>query len=251
MIARFRPRGFTLVELLVAIAIIAILAAILFPVFAQAREAARGTTCSTNLRQLGIALQMYGRDHDGRCPPQSVGLGALVIPYVNGAAIFYCPSDPMVSSTNHLLDLGPPLLPSGPRAPGLFHPASPLDYSSYEYRGGLTAQDRGDTPVAGDWQFRHTDAANVLYLSGEVRRVLKERWTPFAPEDSVLAPGSTGSISGYPAGGPLPPAPSPAANPSRPTRTEQNVTPFLPPTVPARKPGVSRGVQNTDTGGRK
>src|SRR5262249_20505624 len=57
--------GFTLIELLVVIAIIAILAAILFPVFARAGEAARKASCSSNLRQLGAAVQMYVQDYDG------------------------------------------------------------------------------------------------------------------------------------------------------------------------------------------
>ena len=60
-----RLRGFTLIELLVVIAIIAVLAAILFPVFAQAREKARQASCASNQRQLGVAARMYMDDFDG------------------------------------------------------------------------------------------------------------------------------------------------------------------------------------------
>ncbi|HZO88466.1 MAG TPA: DUF1559 domain-containing protein [Chthonomonadaceae bacterium] len=61
-------KGFTLIELLVVIAIIAILAAILFPVFAQARERARAISCVSNLKQMGLAAVMYAQDYDENYP---------------------------------------------------------------------------------------------------------------------------------------------------------------------------------------
>jgi prepilin-type N-terminal cleavage/methylation domain-containing protein/prepilin-type processing-associated H-X9-DG protein len=63
-----RDEGFTLIELLVVIAVIALLAALLFPVFAQAREKARQSACLSNLKQIGMALGMYIQDYDGYLP---------------------------------------------------------------------------------------------------------------------------------------------------------------------------------------
>ena len=94
-------RGFTLIELLVVIAIIAILAAILFPVFARAREKARQTSCLSNLKQLGLAWQMYAQDYDEIGPFCQVnnlgGMGTAHWPfllkgYVKNNQIFDCPS---------------------------------------------------------------------------------------------------------------------------------------------------------------
>jgi len=72
-----RPRGFTLIELLVVIAIIAILAAILFPVFAQAREKSRAASCISNQKQIGVGVMMYVQDFDETYP--------MAYYYVNGA----------------------------------------------------------------------------------------------------------------------------------------------------------------------
>ncbi|MFQ3610349.1 MAG: prepilin-type N-terminal cleavage/methylation domain-containing protein [Fimbriimonadales bacterium] len=75
-------QGFTLIELLVVIAIIAILAAILFPVFAQAREKARQTACLNNTKQIGLAFQMYTQDYDEHTPQNRVPISSRTI---NGA----------------------------------------------------------------------------------------------------------------------------------------------------------------------
>lgn len=92
--------GFTLIELLVVIAIIAILAAILFPVFAQAREKARGITCVSNENQIATAVLMYVQDYDENYP-QGLQNGwwadswiRLTQPYSKSLQVFRCPDDP-------------------------------------------------------------------------------------------------------------------------------------------------------------
>lgn len=86
-------RAFTLIELLVVIAIIAILAAILFPVFAQARDKARQTACISNAKQVGLATLMYAQDYDETYPSAHWGIYlVLVQPYAKNREIWRCPS---------------------------------------------------------------------------------------------------------------------------------------------------------------
>jgi prepilin-type N-terminal cleavage/methylation domain-containing protein/prepilin-type processing-associated H-X9-DG protein len=105
---RRRQGGFTLIELLVVIAIIAILAAILFPVFAQAREKARSSSCLSNQKQIALSFSMYAQDYDETYPPSfdannltGTGPGGIaqwediVKPYIkagNVGGILTCPS---------------------------------------------------------------------------------------------------------------------------------------------------------------
>ena len=108
-----RSNAFTLIELLVVIAIIAILAAILFPVFATAREKARGTACTNNLKQLGIGLMQYVQDYDEMYPCgkfQAAGAGSnagcgwagQLLPYVKSTGVFTCPDDTKVPPQNYV-----------------------------------------------------------------------------------------------------------------------------------------------------
>ena len=109
MVKQSARKGFTLIELLVVITILGLLAALLFPVFAKAREQARQTVCVSNLRQIGLAIQMYQADHNGILPEtfgdtreiaadeiaaeQRPALDPL-LPYEHDPAIYQCPDAP-------------------------------------------------------------------------------------------------------------------------------------------------------------
>jgi prepilin-type N-terminal cleavage/methylation domain-containing protein/prepilin-type processing-associated H-X9-DG protein len=128
-----RTKGFTLIELLVVIAIIAILAAILFPVFAQARDKARQAACLSNTKQIATAIHLYIQDYDertvGGCFAAygcSIGGFSLIDetgrpnntccrftglwplgPYVKNTGVFLCPSVTGWDSTNSSIQLRP------------------------------------------------------------------------------------------------------------------------------------------------
>lgn len=121
-----RSTGFTLIELLVVIGIIAVLAAIIFPVLSRAREKARQTTCLSNLKQLGAAMQMYAVDWDGCFPAADpfearfrfnwagiewsgwmciIEEGSL-FQYVKNRDVYLCPSDRGIAAPMITKDVG-------------------------------------------------------------------------------------------------------------------------------------------------
>lgn len=196
-----RESGFTLIELLVVIAIIAILAAILFPVFAQAREKGRQTVCVSNNRQIGLGMAMYIQDHDHHYPAQP-GDGQAVraiggagwnyydalAPYLRNVDIWLCPSDQPNPNTGWQVQ--PPsmgyhmngnvIVPSGLSEAAAAAPTILMlqreSGAGFVYRHawlrpypGACDDTVGWLPVAGNRAFPHRDGFNLLLADTHVK----------------------------------------------------------------------------------
>ena len=202
-------RGFTLIELLVVVAIIAVLAAILFPVFARAKEAAKKTQCLSNVRQLGLAWQMYAGDADERAcvsyyytpdfvvetawdfrltwtgassKPDKTELG-LLGPYTKSGALHACPNfagdangRPFTGYAYNASYIGGDVLSGFPECAlgSIADPAGTAIFADAAYGNPIKGHNYLRAPGdpffgIGKAHFRHADAANVDYADGHAR----------------------------------------------------------------------------------
>lgn len=173
--------GFTLVELLVVVSITAILAAILLPVFARARERARRATCQSNLKQLGQAHLVYAQDYDERTPPFRCGSGTAadvcteeaIFPYLKNTQVTRCPSNcvtgPGVSYWDNM-DL------AGKALAQIQQPSWKVlkgDSDGYGYAAWRASTDTSRSYFTSRVQDPHSDGLNVCFYDGHVKWMKK------------------------------------------------------------------------------
>ena len=189
-----RGRGFTIIELLAVIATIGILATMIFPVFARARERARAAVCANNLFEIGLALQMYAADWDGRYPPKEDDL-APVARRIGEDYCFRCPSARYAGLTKtdlqrvvkakHIEYLYPTAqLASSSSGSEQWTPViadGMLLGADYYYHAGLTNEARGDALLAAEREASHGERAHVLYASGRVKLLPEAEWKKLIP----------------------------------------------------------------------
>ncbi len=153
-----------LIELLVVVGILAVLTAILFPVFAKSREKARVSSCNGNMKQIALALEMYARDYDGYLP-LAYGWQDLVAPYIQNKQVFECPA--RTTPKPHYA-LSPYV--AGRRIAEIADP----DTTVMLYEVG-----QGGQPI-----FPHNDGANYGFVDGHVKSFSKRK-----PPESFQATG--------------------------------------------------------------
>lgn len=170
----YRKRnGFTLIEILVVVAIIGILAAFLLPVFAKAREKARSSACLSNLRQIGVAVQLYAQDADGKIPPDGGSFSGLIsgcTPFLKTAAIFACPDDYDRDEEGRAGSYRVPSLYQGkPLSCGWNDPydAAVVTQSASTTLLYEAEQDFAQAPIVPT--YRHTNGTQILFFDGHAK----------------------------------------------------------------------------------
>lgn len=181
-----REYGFTLIELLVVIAIIAILAAILFPVFAKVREKARQTTCTSNMKQIGLALMQYVQDNDETYPSigsidpnwetdtnsNQAGWGSQIYPYVKSVGTYACPDDSTIAQTQ-------------PTYPGKRRISYNINYYLYVYDYGPGFDGTADIDNFGGAKLSQLNAPTSTFLLYEISDTTQPQFTGNSGDPSV------------------------------------------------------------------